>query len=100
MKDLLDVTEDELKAIYKLGEYITYKWGHRTATREALQEYAYEVTSRYAELGFIINVDITPALIGVGFPDVAIVSKIDTSETDHERIRHGIKKRYKEEGRL
>lgn len=98
--DLIEVSTEEAAAIYKIGEAMNTKWSHKTANRENLQEFAYEITSRYAELGFIVNVDITPALVGVGYPDVAIVGRIKPMEPDHDRIRYDIKKKMKEEGRL
>jgi hypothetical protein len=100
MKDLIEVTKEEKIAIYKLTEYLSYKWSHKTANRANLQEFAYEASSRYAELGYIVNVDITPALVGVGRPDISIVGKIHNLETDHDRIRYDVKKEYKEKGKL
>jgi|HubBroStandDraft_6_1064221.scaffolds.fasta_scaffold683429_2 hypothetical protein len=90
--DLLDVTPEELTLINKQLEFLQNKWGHRSASKENLQEFAYEVTARYAELGFIVNVDITPCLVGVGMPDVAFVGRINPVEPDHDRYRWQIKK--------
>jgi hypothetical protein len=98
--DLIEVSTEEATAIYKIAENMNVKWSHKTANRDNLQEYAYELTSRYAELGFIVNVDITPALVGIGYPDVAIVGRIKPIEPDHDRIRHDVKKQLKREGRI
>ena len=99
--DLIEVTPDELKAIYRLTETLTNKWSHKTATHANLQEFAYEVANRFIDLGFIVNTDITPALVGVGYPDIAIVGRINPEkDLDHDRIRHQIRKEYKEKGKI
>jgi len=100
MKDPIEVSSDEGMQIYKLAQKLNDKWAHKTANVDNLQEYAYEATSRYAELGFIVNMDITPALVGVGYPDLAIVGRINPIETDHDRVRHEVRKQMKEEGRI
>lgn len=100
MKDLIEVSRAEQEQIMKLAEILNLRWSHKTANAANLQEFAYEATSRFAELGFIVNVDITPALVGVGHPDIGIVGRVQPMEPDHDRIRHDIKKQYKNEGRI
>jgi hypothetical protein len=100
MQDLIEVSAEERDKIMNLAEFLNNKWRFRTASRENLQEFAYEATSRYAEIGFLVNVDITPSLVGIGSPDISIVGKISSGETDHDRIRHEVKKQYEQDGRL
>lgn len=99
--DVIEIRPEEYQAIQRVGQLLQNKWSHRTATHNNLQEFAYEATSRYAELGFIVNIDITAALVGVGYPDIAFVGRINPEkDLDHDRIRHQIKKDYKDKGKL
>lgn len=97
--DLLEVTKDELKKITDLQMMLQVKWKHKEANLKNLEELQKEVVGRFMDIGYIVNVDITPALVGIGFPDIAIVGRIE-GMTDHEKIRKEVRELYEYEGKL
>ena len=97
---MIELYKDEREQILKLAYQIMDKYKHRTANSANLEELAKEAQGRFAELGFIVNVDVTPALVGIGPPDIAVVGRVNPQEPDHERIAKEVRQQYKDEGRL
>lgn len=98
--ELIELYEDEVEKILKIHTLLESKYHFRPNNLATLHELADEVKTRFLEAGLIVNVDITPAMVGVGPPDIAIVGRVDTSGPDHDKLRHQITKRYEQEGRL
>lgn len=91
--------DEDHKKIRAAGIYLQEKWWGKPNTLKNLEEFEKEAHEVFARLGFIVNVDITPALFD-GFPDIAVAGKIEEEIFDHERHRHEIIKDMKEKGQL
>lgn len=103
---MLNVYQNEKEQIFKVGVVLQRKWDDACRRMDIdnpkakkntpiMQSWVNEAKNRYAEIGFKVVVDITPAMAGVSPPTISIAERIEKQLTDHDRIRHEILKEEK-----
>ena len=105
---MLNVTyKEDREKIFKVGVTMQKKWddlcNHKFDLKNPkahknvgfMQAWAEEAEKRYQEAGFIVKIDITPAIAGVSPPTITIEDRVKPELTDHERIYHEVKKETK-----
>jgi hypothetical protein len=105
---MLNITyKEDREAIFKVGVTMQKKWDFLCSNRfnlenpkaqknvSLMQDWATEAEKRYAEAGFRVTIDITPAMAGIEPPTITIDERIEPELTDHERIYHEVKQEWK-----
>jgi hypothetical protein len=101
---VLEVYEADREKILKVGITMQRKWddlcNHKfdlnnpKAHRNVgfMQAWAEEAEKRFEEIGFVVKIDITPAIAGVSTPTISIEERVKPELTDYERVIHEAKK--------
>src|SRR5690606_23691517 len=90
--DQADMTDGDVQRIARVWRDLMAKYARREATRYNLDELAREAQSRFFEIGLVAQVDVAKAYLGVGPPELTIMSYVPGHEyhkygTDHE-LKH------------
>jgi hypothetical protein len=103
MANLYD--EDRLK-LKQIGQDLNVKWDYVVRkiigldlnplaskhAQQMIQLWHDEAVKRYGEAGWEVEVDVTPALAGVGVPIVNVVNRLERHHFDHDKYGWEIKK--------
>lgn len=102
--------DEEQEKIREVGQDLNNKWRFvvsklpdipmaNDTARRMVERWHSEAVQRYQEIGFIAEVDITPALAGVGTPVISIVSRTEKHAFDHDKKAWEINKSRSQGGK-
>lgn len=95
--------DEDAEKVRRVGTDLNNKWNYLARKLDALplnnkiqtqmiQVWHDEAVNRFADAGFVVEVDVTPALAGLAPPTVSVVGKTDVAEFDHEKKAYEIKR--------
>lgn len=84
--DYIETNDEETVAIFTLSQLLQQKYAHRTGTQKEIENLKYEASSRFAELGFVVQVETVEWTLGTGPISIAITGRIEGgSKFDREK---------------
>lgn len=95
--------DEDAEKVRKVGTDLNNKWNYlarkldplplnNSVHRQMIQVWHDEAVNRFAEAGFVVEVDVTPALAGLAPPTVSVVGKTEVKAFDFDKKAHEIKK--------
>lgn len=95
--------DEDAEKVRRVGTDLNNKWNYLARKLDPLplnskvqtqmiQVWHDEAVNRFADAGFIVEVDVTPALAGLAPPTVSVVGKTEKQAFDHDKKAHEIKK--------
>jgi hypothetical protein len=94
---MIDLYDDEILKVHKIVEDLSTKYSGKTATGEVLNNLQREAVGRLLDIGLVATVDVTPCIVGKP-PVIAIDSRVDMGEFDHDRKRWEVEQSRKKGG--
>lgn len=100
---MLNIYDSEREPIMKVGIVLQDKWNDLVTkvdrnnlsskrNSELMTAWADEARNRYRELGYVVEVDITPALADVATPTISFVDRVTKEEFDFDKMAYEVKK--------
>lgn len=94
--------DEDAEKVRRVGTDLNNKWNYLARKLDPLplnnkiqtqmiQVWHDEAINRFADAGFVVEVDVTPALAGLAPPVVSVVGKTEVSAFDYDKKAHEIK---------
>lgn len=101
--------DEDAERVRKVGIDLNQKWNFvarrldnplgSKVQQQMIQVWHDEAVNRYREAGFIVEVDITPALAGISPPTIAVVGKTEDKPFDHDKKAWEVRRSRSQGGR-